>query len=100
MVDTIPIKVSSKLAFTVDYANEFGGELGKRIFRYYKVYINGHSSLRYSIQKEYSRDYYTVEAGSGWLDNAKSRKEAYRLIREDIDKNGLEYFIAQTMERS
>ena len=93
------LKVTTQLGFTHDYAHEFGGEPGIRIFRYYRVLINGMVSLRYHVEKEYSRDWYMIVGGNcRFLPDAKSRSEAHKIIKKDIDKIGVEWFVQQELE--
>ena len=87
------MKVKSTLAFTVDYAREFGGEMGVRIHKHFSLFADGKPMISPSIKWEYSRpERYMLDTclkdkeGDYIFEFFKSRKEAHRWMEENWEK--------------
>jgi hypothetical protein len=87
------MKVNSKLAFQHDYATEFGGELGKRLYRHYSLYRDGEPMIAPHISWDYNHpDIFRIDTCKQDKDgiyifiDCKSRKDCHRWMEENWDK--------------
>ncbi len=83
------MKVTSELAYTVDYAREFGGELGLRLHRAYRIKVDGVTIMplikwEYSKPDNYMIDTYKQNENGYIFINCKSRKECHQWIKNNV----------------
>ena len=87
------MRITSQLGFQHDYAREFGGELGKRLYRYYNLYKDGKPMIAPSIKWDYNHpEKFTIDTcvkdkdGLYIFIDCKSRKECHKWMEENWEK--------------
>jgi len=86
------MKITSQLAFKHDYASEFGGELGKRIHKHFRILVDGETLINPSIKWEYSRPNEfmldtCLQDDNGYIFiHLPSRKACHEWIEANIDR--------------